>query len=254
MIDSHCHLGIDDFKKDVSDYLKRAKEKGVTHILTVACDYDHISDLLEMSLYENVYTAIGIHPENAEKFDYDQLKEIFLTNQNINALGEIGLDFFYNPETKNKQINVFESQIELASTLKKPIIVHTRNADNETIDILKSTFKNNLLNNKGVMHCFCGSYDLAKVALDVGLYISFSGIITFKNANELREVASKIPLDRLLIETDAPYLAPVPHRGKENEPSYLPYTLNCLANLKNVTSAEMEEITTQNFLNLFKGE
>lgn len=251
MIDSHCHLGIDDFKTDVEGCLIRAKEKGVTHLLTVACDYEQIPDLIEMSKHQNVYTAFGIHPENAEKFDYQQVKKIFNEHPEITGVGETGLDYFYNPETKNIQLDVFNQHIELASDIQKPLIVHTRQADAETIHILKSAQKRGLLEKGGVMHCFCGTEELAKAALDVGFYISVSGIITFKNAVDLRDVIKKVPLERLLIETDAPYLAPVPFRGKRNEPSFICNTLNYLAEFLNIPLETVEKTTTDNFFNLF---
>ena len=254
MIDSHCHLGIDDFKTDVEGCLARAKEQGVTHLLTVACDFDQVDDLIFMSKYENVYTAFGIHPGNADKFDYLKVKEIFKKNMFINAVGETGLDFFYNPKTKEKQMEVFKKHIELAFELKKPLIIHTREADNETISLLKEANEANLLKYGGVMHCFCGSSDLAKTALELGFYLSFSGIITFKNAENLRQIAKEIPLERLLIETDAPYLAPVPFRGKRNEPAYIANTLNCLAKIKALPVEIVEKETTKNFFDLFGGK
>lgn len=254
MIDSHCHLGIDDFKDGIDSYLKRAKEEGVSHLLTVACDYTQIDDLVRMNEYDNVYTAFGIHPENASLFDYKKTKKVFKQYPFICAVGETGLDYFYNPETKFLQKEVFVQHIELASELQKPLIIHTRNADEETKDILVSAYNNNLLKNFGVMHCFCGSYDLAKTALDLGFYISFSGIITFKNATDLREIAKKIPMDRLLIETDAPYLAPVPFRGKKNEPAFVSKTLECLAKIKEEPMDIVEQITTKNFFDLFGGK
>lgn len=254
MIDSHCHLGIDDFKTDIEAYLKRANEAGVSHLLTVACDYDQIDDLCNMAQYPSVYTAFGIHPENALKFDYEKVKDIFKKYPFISGVGETGLDYFYNPETKDLQIKVFEKHIELAAEIQKPLIIHTRAADEETKAILSNAYQNNLLKKSGVMHCFCGSYDLAKTALDLGLYISFSGIITFKNASDLREIAKKIPLDRLLIETDAPYLAPVPFRGKQNEPAFVAKTLECLANIREEQIELVEKQTTKNFFDLFGGK
>ncbi len=254
MIDSHCHLGIDDFKTDVDEYLKRARAAGVSHLLTVACEYNQVTDLIQMSNYENVYTAFGIHPENASLFDYEKTKKIFEEYPFIAGVGETGLDYFYNPETKELQIDVFKQHIKLASEIKKPLIIHTREADEETKEILLQAHHLGELQSGGFMHCFCGSYDLAKTALDLGFYISFSGIITFKNALEMREIAKKIPLDRLLIETDSPYLAPVPFRGKKNEPAFIAKTLECLANIKEQPIEIIEEITTKNFFNLFGGK
>lgn len=254
MIDSHCHLGIDDFKEDIFGALTRAKAQGVSHILTVACDYTQLDDLKAMAQYQNVYTAFGIHPENASTFDFEKSKEIFKTNNYISAVGEIGLDYFYNSDTKKIQLKTFQQQIELASEVKKPIIIHAREADEDIIKILDNVYKNNLLTNQGVMHCFCGGYELAKKALDVGLYISVSGIITFKNADSLRETIKKIPTERLLIETDSPYLAPHPYRGKQNEPALIIHTLKALALLKETDIQKIEEQTTDNFFKLFKKE
>lgn len=254
MIDSHCHLGIDDFKQDIEACLNRAREEGVSHLLTVACDYDQIDDLIQMDKHENVYTAFGIHPENAFKFDYEKTKNIFKKYPFISAVGETGLDYFYNPETKDLQIDVFKQHIELAAEIKKPLIIHTREADLETADILVNSYQKGLLENRGVMHCFCGNYELAKKAIDCGFYISFSGIITFKNATALREIVKKLPIERLLVETDAPYLAPVPFRGKRNEPAFVSKTLACLAEIKGQHIEIIEEITTSNFFNLFGGK
>ncbi len=254
MIDSHCHLGIDDFKENIPEYLARAKEQGVSDILTVACDYEQIDDLIHMTKYPNVYTAFGIHPESAEKFDYQKSLEIYKKYPKIAAVGEIGLDYYYNLDTKKEQLHAFDEQINLAHQIQKPIIIHAREADNEMIDILKKSYKNNLLTKSGVMHCFCGSLELAKVALDVGFYISVSGIITFKNATKLRDIISSIPLDKLLIETDAPYLAPHPFRGKRNEPSFVKYTLNVLAEILNKDINIVENQTNKNFFDLFVGE
>lgn len=252
MIDSHCHLGIDDYKDDISGALARAKEAGVEHILTVACHYNQLQDLLEMMKQEGVYGAFGIHPECALDFDRNKLEDIFETHQDIIALGEIGLDYYYNLETKNTQLKVFQAQLEVAHHFQKPVIIHTREADADTITLLKENAS--LLKAGGVLHCFSGSTELAQTAVELGFYISASGIITFPKAQELRDIFKTIPLERLLIETDAPYLAPVPYRGKQNEPAYVAKTLAQLADLKGVSVAEMEEITNQNFQKLFLKE
>lgn len=254
MIDSHCHLGIDDFNENVEEYLLRAKEQGVTHLLSVACAYNQIDELTVMSKKENVYTAFGIHPEGASFFDYQKSLDIYKKYPNIVAVGEIGLDYYYNNDTKKEQIKAFCDQIEIAHLVQKPIIIHARDADNDIVTILNTSYKNKLLDKRGVMHCFCGSEELAKTALDVGFYISVSGIITFKNAESLRQIIEKIPLERLLIETDSPYLAPHPLRGKKNEPAFIKHTLNALAKLKNLDVNLVEEQTTKNFFDLFIGE
>ena len=254
MIDSHCHLGIDDFNENIEGYLARAKEAGVSDILTVACSYDQIDQLIHMGTYPNVHTAFGIHPEGAVHFEYQKSLDLYQKHPEIKAVGEIGLDYYYNPETKNEQIQAFFDQIRLANQIQKPIIIHARDADADIIDILKESHKNNLLKKSGVMHCFCGSEALAEVALEVGLYISVSGIITFKNAVELRNTIAKIPLNRLMIETDAPYLAPHPFRGKKNEPSFVKYTLESLAKLKQENIETVEKQTSKNFFKVFVGE
>lgn len=253
MIDSHCHLGIDDFKEDVEGVLKRATQAGVTNILTVACHYNQMNDLLNiMNAHKNVFGAFGIHPENVLSFNYEKTVEIFQKYPQLKAVGEIGLDYHYNSITKEKQITVFEEQIEIANSFKKPIIIHSRDADEDTALILKKAFHNNLLKQKGVIHCFTGSEELAQIALELGFYISASGVITFKNSQRLREIFKKIPLERLLIETDSPYLAPMPYRGKRNESAYMVETLKTLALLKEVSTSELEKITSQNFHCLFK--
>ena len=250
MIDSHCHLGIDDYKEDIEGALNRARQANVSHILTVACSYDQIPDLEKMLEYPDVYGAFGIHPEYAEKYQPQQKLELFFQNRKIVALGEIGLDFHYMPETKDLQKKVFIQQLEQAINLKKPVIIHTREAEEETIQILKDiSSQGERL--EGVMHCFTGSQKLAEAALSLGFYISASGVITFKNASDLRDVFKCIPPDRLLIETDSPYLAPVPLRGKRNEPSFLPKILETLARIKGVEPFDLSKITTDNFNRLF---
>ncbi len=251
MIDSHCHLGIDDFKEDIAGCLTRAKEQGVTQLLTVACSYRDIDDLSFMMKQENVYGAFGLHPEQAETFDYQKSLEIYQKYPEIVAVGEIGLDYFYNKDTKQQQKNAFYNQIELAHQLKKPIIIHARDADDDLIEILTKAHHNGLLKKRGVMHCFCGSQRLADVALELDFYISVSGIITFKNATTLRDIIDKIPLNRLMVETDSPYLAPHPLRGKQNEPSYVIHTLKMLSNIKKQDVKSVEEQTTKNFFDLF---
>lgn len=254
MIDSHCHLGIDDFKEDIVGILDRASHIGVSHILTVACDYSHLNDLLNMMSYKNIFGSFGIHPENAAQFKMKKTIDIFEKYPQISALGEIGLDYYHNLETKEIQKPVFESQIEIAAQFKKPLIIHSREANEDTCLILKKAFKNNLLKKRGILHCFTGSYELAQTALDLDFLISASGVITFKNADNLREIFKKIPFKNLLIETDSPYLAPEPFRGKRNESAYLNETLKVLASLKGISPIKMAEITSQNFFNLFQGK
>ena len=257
MIDSHCHLGIGTLNEEqssVEDVLRRAKQANVTHILTVACDYDDKNDLKKMLSYSNVYGSFGIHPENAQKYNEQYSYDVYKTLPSLVAVGEIGLDYYYGGDMRESQISAFEKQIELASTLNLPIIIHTREAEEDTQAILKSAYKDGLLRAGGVLHCFTASQNMADFALDLGLYISASGIITFKKALDLQEIFKTIPLDRLLIETDSPYLAPVPYRGKINESAYVIHTAQKLAELKNVSVDEIDKQTTENFKRLFLRE
>ncbi len=253
MIDSHCHVGFN--QDDVMGILSRAKEKGVSKMLTVACSLSEYEGLLEiLNHYPMFYGAFGIHPEYADTIpaDEDMLKKIS-AHPNIVAVGECGLDYHYNPDTREIQISAFERQIEIAYRLKKPLIIHAREADDDIVSILDMANRSGLLTYGGVLHCFTGSQKLADKALEVGFYISASGVITFKNAESIRDVFKTVPLERLLIETDSPYMAPVPYRGKVNEPAYIEKTAEKLAEIKDVPFEEIDRITTQNFNNLFKG-
>lgn len=255
MIDSHCHVGIgEEWKSEENNpkiILERANKAGVKEILTVACNYSDISDLKQMLTYEQVRGAFGIHPENADKFDATHLSDILDEMPELVALGEIGLDYFYNSESRLNQIKAFEKQIEIASEKHLPIIIHTRDAEADTIQILQASVQGGLLPVRGVLHCFTGTSLLAEQAIDMGFYISASGILTFKKAETLRQIFQTIPLERLLVETDSPYLAPVPYRGKINEPAYVIETAKTLAQIKNLSLEEINTITTQNFKKLF---
>ena len=194
--------------------------------------------------------SCGVHPLNVEEepFDYEKLWQ-YAQDPKVVAIGETGLDYHYTPETKALQQQLFAQQIEVANKVNKPLIIHTRSARQDTMDMLEQHGAEKC---GGVLHCFTEDYAMAKRALDIGFYISISGIITFRNAEELRDVARKIPLDRLLIETDSPYLAPIPYRGKPNQPAYVRETCEYVATLKGVSTEEFARITTQNVQNLFK--
>lgn len=254
MIDSHCHIGFD--QADTAEVLARAKAVGVNEILTVACSLTDYAQLISVLMkYPTIYGAFGIHPEYAETMPADkELSEKLSAHPNIVAVGECGLDYHYNPETKKIQCSAFERQIEIAHRLKKPLIIHAREADDDIITILNSANCAGLLTHGGVLHCFTGSQRLAEKALEVGFYISASGVITFKNAEAIRDVFQTVPIERLLIETDSPYMAPVPYRGKVNEPAFMIKTAEKLAEIKGLTLAEIDRITTQNFYTLFKKE
>lgn len=262
MIDSHCHIGFDELKENVSDIVNRAIEAGIEKMLTVGCGENHLSDLYEvLNKFDNVYGAFGIHPNEAnEVISTQKLKEFIQSHPKIIAVGETGLDYYYNDTPKDIQIQNFMTHIDVALALDLPLIVHTRDAEKDTIECLSIGNKNGKL--RGVLHCFTGSKRLANTAKELGFYLSASGIITFKiNPNnqkyqtDLQDTFASYPSNLLLVETDSPYLAPVPMRGKANEPSYLPYTLSKLSELKSVSIGEMDKITTQNFYNLFfKGQ
>lgn len=258
LVDSHCHLDSLDYEnihKDVNDVLQKAKEMGVTHFLCPGVDMESFPAMYDMVKgIENVWAACAIHPENVNEtnknFDEALMKQ-YLNLPNVIALGETGLDYICTPETKNIQIPNFAKQVVIAKETQKPLIIHARGAGNDCIDILKSEGGRDA---GGVMHCFCDDTEMARKALDLGFYISFSGIVTFKNATNVREACNYVPLDRMLVETDAPYLAPVPKRGKPNEPAYVSYTARAVAELKGVSYEELCNVTSKNFADCFKVE
>lgn len=258
MIDSHCHLNAVDYDENIAAVLEEAKKTGVEKCLAVACDVNDFEELKQqLQQFSNLFGAVGIHPEYANKpYDIDMLRQFIKTTPRIVGVGECGLDYHEMPEdTKEKQKLLFEAQIELADELALPLIIHSRDAEGDMRSILKAAYKSNKLKKGFVLHCFSGSIDMAKEAVKMGGYLSAAGVLTFKNAARVREVFSTIPLDRLLVETDAPYLAPEPYRGKKNQPAFVVKTLEKLAEIKGVPVAEMNDITTHNFNRLFlKGE
>ena len=255
IVDSHCHLDFKDFDKDLELILKRAKEKNVKYFLSISVnieDFDKVYAVAKSA--KNIWCTTGVHPNNVleSKLDQAKLSEDLKKNLKIKkviGLGETGLDFFRGDDNKKNQIESFNTHLELSGKFDYPTIVHTRNADAETINCIKKSVDK--FSSTGLIHCFTSTKELAKEVLNKGFYISFSGIITFKNAIDLIEVVKYVPLDRILVETDAPYLAPVPHRGKRNEPSFVHHTLEKVAEIKKVDASKMAEITTNNFFNLF---
>ena len=253
-IDSHAHIDGKEFDADRDEVIERARVAGVTTILNVGTGDPH-SGAFERAVelgqkHENIYTAIGTHPHDARLYD-DQAEEKIktLTNsEKVIAWGEIGLDFHYDNSPRDVQVSVFKRQLHAANECDLPVVIHTREAETETIEILKSVETKR----RGVFHCFSGSLDLAKSAIELGFMISFSGIVTFKKADELRAVAKEVPLDRLLIETDCPYLTPIPYRGKRNEPAYVVEVARCLAGIHNLDIEEMARITSDNFRRFFR--
>ena len=255
-VDSHAHIDGAEFDVDREEVIQRARAAGVAAILNVGTGDPH-SGALERAVelaekHADVYTAIGTHPHDARLFDDEAEKRIAkLVSQSsrVIAWGEIGLDFHYNNSPRDVQMTVFARQLRLARKANLPVIIHTREAEAETIEILKTEWAGDAL--PGIMHCFSGSLWLAQQALELGFYVSFSGIVTFKKAEELRAVAKEVPLDKLLIETDCPFLAPVPFRGKRNEPAHVVEVARCLAGIHEKTVEEIGGITCGNFAELF---
>jgi TatD DNase family protein len=251
MIDSHCHLDHEPLFKKISGVLKRSKESGIKKLLTICTTivgFNNIINILKIDPI--IYGTFGIHPHETETNIVN--KKNIIDNINLNsrliAVGETGLDFFYNHSLKKTQIESFKVHIEAAIELDIPIIVHSRNAEEETFNILNDY---RIHKPKILMHCFTGSYDFFKNMEKLNSYFSASGIITFNNSSDLQNTFAKIPNNKLLVETDSPFLAPVPMRGKKNEPSFIKYTLKKLADLKKINETEMINLTTNNFEKLF---
>ncbi len=252
LVDSHCHLNMSDFNNDLDSIISNAKRNQINGLLTICTELNELKDLKLISKKDNnIWYSGGIHPNNINDYVNKDLDTIidYSSDKKFIAIGETGLDYFYKNPKKEIQKDSFIKHINIARDLDLPIIVHTRDADRDTIDILKNQYQKGKF--KGVIHCFSATEELAMEALDINFYISVSGIVTFKNAQSLRETIKKIPLNRLLVETDAPYLAPVPNRGKRNEPAFVKDTALFLADLKEVTFEKLAEHTTQNFLKLF---
>ena len=252
IIDSHCHLNFPQFDGKVDEIVKRALKNGVYRMLTISTKLSEINKLEFISKsFSEVYNSVGVHPHECKNYKDLSLKDLLkhTNNKKCIGIGESGLDFYYENSPKELQTKLFKIHIEAARETNLPLIVHTRNADTQTIQVLSNEMEKGTF--KGLIHCFSTSKQLAKRAIDLGFYISLSGIITFSKSNELREIIKDLPLDKLLVETDAPYLAPEPFRGKCNEPSYVVETAKILADIKNVDLNIIADKTTANFNNLF---
>lgn len=251
MIDTHSHLFEDEFKEDLSLCINRCKENNVNKIVLVGFSHETNHKAQELSKkYDIFYPTAGLHPSEATVNylnDFNQLVE-FINNNKIYAIGECGLDYHWTKENISEQHELFKLQCDLAIKLDLPIIVHSRDASQDTFDIIKS-YGGKL---KGVMHCYSGSAEMALEYVKLGFYVSLGGPVTFKNAKEPKLVAEKLPIDRLLIETDSPYLAPTPHRGERNESSYVKLVLEEIAKIRNMSVEELDKITTNNAEKLFK--
>lgn len=251
LIDSHCHLNFPELKANLPEVVKRAHVQGVNLMQTICTKISDLPEILAIAdSYPNIYASVGVHPNEVQD-DVITAHELISHAQHkkIIGIGETGLDFYYEKSDRNKQIESFIAHIEAARVTSLPLIVHTRNADFETIDILTKEMKKAPF--KGLIHCFSTSREVAIKSIELGLYISISGIVTFKKSIELQDIVRDLPLSSLLIETDAPFLAPMPMRGKPNEPSYVRHTALFLAELQNISYEEVAKATTANFLQLF---
>ncbi len=252
IIDSHCHLNMKEFDQDLDNVILNAKQNNIKGMLTISTNLEEIKNIKKISeRFSNIWFSLGIHPNNVDK-NYLNLNAVIdnnIKNKKFIGIGETGLDFYYKNYNKDLQIKSFINHINIARELDLPVIVHTRSADTDTIRILKNEYKRGKF--RGLIHCFTASEQLAIEVLAINFYISISGIITFKNADNLRKITKSIPIEKILVETDAPYLSPVPMRGKRNEPSFVSYTAKYLANLLNVTEEELYNKTTNNFFKLF---
>ena len=252
MIDSHCHLDHEPLLSDLENIIQRSKDAGIEKLLTISTSIESFSRVKELVYKDEIiYGTIGIHPHEANKdiVNSEFIEKSLKDNNKIIGIGETGLDFFYNNSDKDKQIDSFKIHIDAAIKTNVPLIIHSREAEEETFDILNEYKDQNL---KILMHCFTGSKKFAKKLLDFNTFFSASGIITFKNAKELQDTFKFLPSDKILIETDSPFLAPVPNRGKKNEPSFINFTAAKLAEIRNIDKSELIKLTTNNFNKLFQ--
>lgn len=252
LVDSHCHLDFKEFSEDFDAMMWRANQSGVGMMVTICTRISNFETVLSLAeAHDNLYCTVGVHPHEADEEGDVSVQELvaLASHPKVIGIGETGLDYHYMRSDKAAQIEAFEKHIAAARATQLPLIVHARNADEDMISILKNEYEKGPF--PGVIHCFSSTADLAWAAIGIGFYISFSGIVTFKAAEEVQDVARAVPLNRVLVETDAPYLAPVPNRGKTNEPAFVRHTAEKVADLKEVSFEEIEEATTNNFFDLF---
>ena len=249
-IDTHCHISKDDYA-NIDEVIKNAKENNVNYLFICGWDKNTIKESIEIAeKYDNIYLELGFHPSEANitnDEDLLELENIVRNNKKVIAIGEIGLDYHWEKNNKEKQKELFKKQIEIAKRLDLPVVIHSRDAFQDTFDILK------MANYKGVIHCFSGNEENAKMYLSIGFYLGIGGVVTFKNSN-LKYTLKNVPLDKIILETDSPYLAPTPHRGEQNEPKYIPLIASEIANIKELTTDEIGSITTENAKKLFNFE
>lgn len=252
LIDSHCHLDFPDFAPEVDAVVTRAREAGVRTMLTIGTRlraFDGVRAVAER--FDDVWCTVGVHPHEAKEEPLDEASALIdrTRHPKVVGIGEAGLDYYYEHSPRDDQIRNFRAHIEAARATELPLIVHARDADDDLCEILSEEMTRGSFT--GLIHCFSSTRKLAETALSLGFFISISGIVTFKKSDELRAIVADVPLDRLLVETDAPYLAPMPYRGKRNEPAFVVHTANAVATLKNVAPAALAEATTDNFFRLF---
>lgn len=252
-IDTHCHLDEEAFSQDCEEVVQRAVTAGIVAMIAIGITVDSSRRAIELAQrFPNVYATVGIHPNyvsTAAPGDWDQIVEL-ANSPKVVGLGETGLDKYWDHSPLELQADYFDRHIELSSRLNLPFIVHSRESDQEVVEQLRRNASRHTLN--GVIHAFCGSQEMAQACLDLGMYLSFGGMVTFKKNEAHRQVAATIPLDRFMVETDAPYLAPTPFRGKRNEPAHVRLTASCLAEARNTTKEEIAAATTANARRLFK--
>jgi TatD DNase family protein len=253
LIDSHAHIQGKEYAGEAEAVISRAHAAGVEQIIAVggAGDMSSNTEAIALAdLFPNVYATVGMHPHDAKDVGEDELRALRLltSHPKVVAVGETGLDYYYNHSPRDVQRRVFVQFIHMARETALPIVVHERDAAQEAAELLRSEGAGNL---RGVIHCFTGDYDTARRYLDLGFYLSFTGIITFKNAGALRDVVRKVPLERIFVETDSPYLTPVPHRGKRNEPLYVRFVAETIAKVKELAVEEVARVTTENVKHLF---
>lgn len=253
LIDSHCHLNFPDFKDDLDEVVARAKENGIGKMVSICTKLSEFAEIAAIAeRYENVFCTVGVHPHDAKdhvteekQVTADELIELAKHPKCV-GIGETGLDYYYENSPREEQKHSFREHIKAARETGLPLVIHTRDADEDMIDIINAEAPF-----PGLLHCFSSSYEVAQAAIEKGLYVSLSGIITFKSAIDLQETVKKLPLERLLVETDSPFLAPIPNRGKRNEPAFTKLTAEKLAELKGLSFEEVEKATTENFHRLF---
>jgi TatD DNase family protein len=252
LVDSHCHLDFDDFSEELDEIVERARAAGVRRMVTISTHLDRFPGVRDIAdRFNDVYCSVGVHPHEAEHhigLDKNRLIELS-QHDKVVAIGETGLDYFYEHSPREAQRDCFRSHIQAARETGLPLIVHTRDADDDTLEILSDEMEKGAFT--GLIHCFSSSLELAQKSVEMGLMISISGIVTFKKAVELQKAVGELPLSSLLVETDAPFLAPIPHRGRRNEPAFVADTAAKVAQIKDIDATELHQVTGDNFFRLF---